>query len=63
MEDVEVRTRCIEAASKNPSPHPEGYTAGVLEAAQQWFMWIKGGSKPLAPPINNNTLGLPKKKA
>lgn len=68
MEDIEVRLRCIESASRNPQPHAQGYAAGVLEAAQQWAMWIKSGNTPMMPldnglvkALGNKPLGLPKK--
>jgi hypothetical protein len=53
----EVRLRCVEAAARNPTPHPEGYTAGILEAAEKWATWIFGGR-----PAAGTTLGLPKKE-
>ena len=37
---LEARLRCLEAAAKNPTPHPQGYTAGVLEAAQKFEAWV-----------------------
>lgn len=54
MDDTEIKLRCIEAAARNPYPHPDGLVAGVLEAAHRWFEWVK------VPPAKG-TLGLPKK--
>lgn len=53
MDEREIRLRCIEAAAKNPVPHPDGFAAGAMEAAQQWFAWINALPKA--------TLGLPPK--
>ena len=54
MDDTEIKLRCVEAAARNPYPHPDGLVAGVRAAAQEWFEWIKA-----AP--SKGTLGLPKK--
>lgn len=64
MDDVEIRLRCIEAASRSPSAsaHTQGYGGGVLEVAQQWALWIKGHNKPYQNG-GGSTLGLPKKKS
>ena len=35
-----IRLRCIEAASKAPMTHQEGYVAAVMEAADKWYAWI-----------------------
>ena len=51
----EIRLRCIEAAARNPVPHPEGYGAAVLEAAKGWAEWVVG------PGGSKSTLSLPKK--
>jgi hypothetical protein len=40
MDEREIRLRCIEAAAKNPTPHPEGYASGVLQSAQKWAGWV-----------------------
>ena len=40
MDEREIRLRCIEAAAKNPTPHTDGFAAGVLEAAKVWAEWI-----------------------
>lgn len=50
MEPTEIRLRLIEAAAKNPTPHKDGFVAGVLEAAAKWEQFVKG-----------NTLTAPKK--
>jgi hypothetical protein len=55
VDDAEIRLRCIEAAAKTPAVHPNGYAAGVQEAASIWFNWIKSNQKA-------GTLGLPGKK-
>lgn len=56
-DDTEVRLRCLEAAARNPFPHPDGFAAGVLAAARAWAEWVNppGG---INPP---GKLGLPKK--
>lgn len=56
MEPVEVRLRLIEAAAKNPTPHAEGYAAGVLETVARWEKWVFENSG-----VSKGTLGLPKK--
>jgi hypothetical protein len=56
MDEREIKLRCIEAASKTPTVHLHGHSAGVLEIASDWFDWII--SKP-----QGLTLGLPKKKS
>ena len=54
MDQAEIRLRLIEAAARNPTPHRDGFAAGVLEAAAKWEQYVKGELKP-------GTLGLPKK--
>ena len=44
MEQSELRLRLIEAAAKNPTPHKDGYAAGVLETATKWEQFVKGGT-------------------
>lgn len=46
--DQEIRLRCIEAVARNPLPHPQGYSAGVLEAAQKFADWVFG-VRPIVP--------------
>lgn len=41
-QEVQVRLRCIEAAARNPAPHAEGYTAGILQSAQKFAEWVLG---------------------
>lgn len=58
MDRAEAKLRLIEAAARNPTPHPDGYPAGVQAAASAWFNWIfsEGAEKP------TETLHLPPKK-
>ena len=60
MDALEVRLRCIEAAARNPTPHADGFAAGVLETARQWAGWVSTGGS--TPPDTREVLGLPKKK-
>jgi hypothetical protein len=54
VDEREIRLRLIEAAARNPVPHPEGFAAGVLAAAQQWEAYVLKIS-------GRDTLRLPKK--
>lgn len=48
---AEARLRCIEAAARFPTAHPEGPAAGVLELAGKWAEWVFGEQKyDLAAP-------------
>ena len=60
MDQAEIRLRLIEAAARNPTPHRDGFAAGVLEAAQKWEQYVRGDSAPQSPQ-GKGTLGLPKK--
>ena len=40
INELEVRMRCLEAASKAPMVHKDGPVAGVLEAAAAWAAWV-----------------------
>jgi hypothetical protein len=64
MDDREIRLRCIEAAAKTPTVHPNGHASGVQETAAQWAAWVggavPGGLTPAQEP--RPVLGLPKKK-
>jgi hypothetical protein len=42
MDVLEFRLRCLEAAARNPSPHKDGYAAGVVESAQKYADWVTG---------------------
>jgi hypothetical protein len=44
MEPAEIRLRLIEAAAKNPTPHKDGYAAGVLATATEWEKFVKGSA-------------------
>ena len=55
MDQAEIRLRLIEAAARNPVPHPGGFVAGVLAAAKEWEAYVN------FPPAGKGTLGLPKK--
>jgi hypothetical protein len=55
IDEREIRLRCIEAAAKNPTPHKDGFAAGVLESAAAWNAWVISDEKARA------TLGLPGK--
>jgi hypothetical protein len=55
MDEREIRLRLIEAASRMPQSHKDGYAAGVLEMAAKWEQYVL---PPAAKP-----LGLPKKGA
>jgi hypothetical protein len=59
MEDREIRLRLIEAAARNPLPHPQGFAAGVLETATKWEEYVLKISGPSAQ--KDGTLKLPKK--
>lgn len=59
MDSVEIRMRCIEAAAKNPLPHPEGYAMGILTTAEIWEKYVLGSAAQQAQ--GSKTLGLPKK--
>lgn len=54
MDEREIRVRLIEAAARNPLPHPQGFAAGVLGVAGQWEQYVLKIS-------GKGTLGLPKK--
>lgn len=43
MDERELRMKCIEAAARNPLPHPDGYAAGILESAQAFYAWVASG--------------------
>ncbi len=45
MDNIEIRMRCIEAAARNPYPHPAGVARGVLESAEAWYEWIISGPR------------------
>lgn len=54
--EQEVRLRCLEAAARNPTPHKDGYAAGVLEAAQQYTEFVTHGGRveaqsPVLKPV------------
>ena len=59
MEQAELRLRLIEAAAKNPTPHKDGYAAGVLETARAWEIYVRDPTN--GPRGREGTLGLPKK--
>lgn len=60
MDEREIRMRCIEAAARFPAVHQSGPAAGVLETAQAWERWVRGGeADPRA--AKSAPLGLPKK--
>lgn len=40
MDQAEIRLRLIEAAARNPVPHPDGFAAAVLAAARQWEAYV-----------------------
>ncbi len=40
MDEREIRLRCIEAAAKTLTTHPDGYAVGVKATASAWFDWI-----------------------
>lgn len=68
MNEIEVRLRCIEAASRAPMVHNAGMPAGVLEVAKGWATWVVdcGAAAPAAiaqgSQLGKTTpLGLPKK--
>lgn len=44
----EVRMRCIEAASRAPNAHMQGYGKGVLQDAEAWSDWILNPKGPAA---------------
>ena len=44
-EERTIRLRCIEAAARNPAPHADGYTAGILQSAQKFAAWVMAGDK------------------
>jgi hypothetical protein len=46
LDDREVRLRCIEAAARNPHPHPDGYPAAILSVAKVFSTWVLEGDKP-----------------
>ena len=43
-----IRLRCIEAASKAPMTHQEGYVVAVKDAAHAWYEWVVG-DRPRPP--------------
>lgn len=53
MDKQEIRLRCIEAAARNPTPHPKGYAAGILEAAQEWEAWVGATQELAGEPAKN----------
>ena len=55
MDQAEIRLRLIEAAARNPTPHRDGFAAGVVEMAEKWEDYILKNS-------GKGTLGLPKKQ-
>jgi hypothetical protein len=56
MTPEEIRLRCIEAAARTPTPHADGYTAGVLEAAKKYADWVT--DEKFVPPL----IGMPAAK-
>lgn len=59
----EIRVRLIEAASKFPNSHPDGFAAGVLSIAREWEAWVIPNVGTLVPsPTVRPPLGLPEKK-
>lgn len=56
MTPEEIRMRAIEAAAKNPQPHPDGYTAGVLETAKLWSDWIISDKLQADEPVVGDLL-------
>lgn len=58
MDAVEIRMRCIEAATRTPLLHNDGPAAGALETAKKWAAWIEGDQGKTPP----RTLSLPVKK-
>lgn len=59
MDEREIRLRCIEAAARNPTAHPDGWAVGARESASVWFDWIISKPQGTASP---DTLHLPGKK-
>lgn len=58
MDQAEIRLRLIEAAARNPTPHPDGFAAGVLAAAGAWEQYVNFSVAGEAKA----TLTLPKKR-
>lgn len=47
MDEREIRLRCIEAAAKTPTAHPQGQAVGVQAIASCWFDWVNSGAADL----------------
>jgi hypothetical protein len=48
MDAQEIKLRLVEAAAKNPTPHPDGFAAGVLETTRLWFEYVNSEERPAA---------------
>ena len=45
MDAQEIKLRLVEAAAKNPTPHPDGFAAGVLATTKLWFEYVNSTEK------------------
>lgn len=59
MDQAEIRLRLVEAAAKNPIPHRDGFSMGVLEQAKLWETWVLEKTGASGPA--KGTLTLPRK--